>query len=140
MASNNSITLVGRAGMNLELKRSSADVPMTNVNIAVRRSYKNSEGKYDTDWFRVEFYGKQAEIASSYIKSGTLFSVEGEGKFNKYDDKYLFAVKALTSYCSGLLPSVFIADAIHMFRMDPAVPGVPCFFKRTYHDHSASLL
>jgi len=84
---NNVITVVGRVGADPEMKYIDSNKVVAKFNVAVNRSTKDSEGNYLTDWFSCEFWGKQAEIAGEYVKKGTLVSVVGSGRIDKWEDK-----------------------------------------------------
>ncbi len=81
----NNIMIVGHAGSDAEIKYFDSGSAKANVSLAVNRIGKNKEKI--TDWFRVEFWNKDAEIASEYIKKGTLIGVDGRLSVNKWTDK-----------------------------------------------------
>lgn len=82
---NNVMMIVGRVGADPEMKYLDSNRSVTKFNVAVNRPTKDSEGNYITDWFPCEFWGKQAETAAEYIKKGTLLSVVGSGKIEKWE-------------------------------------------------------
>ena len=47
---------------------------------------KRTEGVDTTDWFRIELWGKQAEIAAEYVKKGKLIGIVGRLEFNRWTD------------------------------------------------------
>lgn len=82
---NNVIMIVGRVGADPDMKYLDSNRSVTKFNVAVNRPIKDAEGNYLTDWFPCEFWGKQAETAAEYIKKGTLVSVVGSGKIEKWE-------------------------------------------------------
>jgi|LakWasMet13_LOW5_FD_contig_41_330866_length_735_multi_6_in_0_out_0_2 single-strand DNA-binding protein len=82
---NNVIMIVGRVGNDAEMKYIDSNKVVTKFNVAVNRSMKDAEGNYVTDWFPCEFWGKQAEFAGEYVKKGTMLSVVGSGRIEKWE-------------------------------------------------------
>jgi len=66
----NSVVLVGRAGADPEIKYFESGRAKTKFNLAVDRPTKRVEGQDNTDWFRIELWGKPAEIATT-VANGT---------------------------------------------------------------------
>ncbi len=80
----NSVTLVGRAGGDPDTKYFESGNVVCNVNLAVNRQSRNSD---QPDWFSLEFWGKNAEIAANYVRKGSLIGVTGSLKFDHWTDK-----------------------------------------------------
>ncbi len=78
----NSVVLVGRAGRDPEMRYFESGRVKTSFSVAVNRPTKEKE----TDWFDVELWGRQAEIAGEYVRKGSLIGVEGRLDFNKWTD------------------------------------------------------
>lgn len=78
----NSVTLVGRAGRDPEMRYFESGRVKTSFSIAVNRPTKDKE----TDWFDIEIWGRQAEIAGEYVKKGSLIGIEGRLDFSKWTD------------------------------------------------------
>lgn len=78
----NNVSIVGRAGSDTEIKYFNSGKAKANVNIAVSR-YVGS-GNTTTDWFRVEFWEKDAERASEYIKKGMQVAIDGRAEINRW--------------------------------------------------------
>ena len=90
MSSVNSVTIVGRVGRDPETRYSAAGDAITNVTVATSESWKDKktgEKKEQTEWHRITFFGKLAEIAGQYLEKGSLIYVEGSLRTNKYTDK-----------------------------------------------------
>ena len=87
MASVNKVILIGNCGRDPELRYLPSGQAVANVSIATstRRKDKNSgEMVEDTQWHRVTFYDRLAEIAGEYVKKGRPIYVEGRLKYGKY--------------------------------------------------------
>jgi single-strand DNA-binding protein len=82
----NSVVLVGRAGADPEIKYFESGRAKTTFNIAVDKPMKRQEGQDSTDWFRIELWGKPAEIAAEYVKKGKLVGIVGRLEFNRWTD------------------------------------------------------
>jgi len=90
MASVNKVILVGNCGRDPEIRYLPSGQAVANVSIATssRRKDKNSgEMIEDTQWHRVTFYDRLAEIAGEYLKKGRPVYVEGRLKYGKYTDQ-----------------------------------------------------
>jgi len=87
MASVNKVILVGNCGRDPEIRYLPSGQAVANVSIATssRRKDKNTgETVEDTQWHRVTFYDRLAEIAGEYVKKGRPIYVEGRLKYGKY--------------------------------------------------------
>ena len=90
MASVNKVILVGNCGRDPEVRYLPSGQAVANVSVATssRRKDKNSgEMIEDTQWHRVTFYDRLAEIAGEYVKKGRPIYVEGRLKYGTYMDK-----------------------------------------------------
>ncbi len=90
MASVNKVILVGNCGRDPEVRYLPSGQAVANVSVATssRRKDKNTgETVEDTQWHRVTFYDRLAEIAGEYVKKGRPIYVEGRLKYGKYTDK-----------------------------------------------------
>ena len=79
----NSVTLVGRAGRDPEVKYFESGTVVANLTMAVNRRNKNDE----PDWFNLEIWGKQAQVAADYVKKGSLIGVTGSFKLDNWKDR-----------------------------------------------------
>jgi len=87
MASVNKVILVGNCGRDPEIRYLPSGQAVANVSVATssRRKDKTSgEMVEDTQWHRVTFYDRLAEIAGEYVKKGRPIYVEGRLKYGKY--------------------------------------------------------
>jgi single-strand DNA-binding protein len=90
MASVNKIILVGNLGRDPEVRYSPDGAAICNVSIATTSSWKDKasgEKREETEWHRVVFYNRLAEIAGEYLKKGRAVYVEGRLKTRKWQDK-----------------------------------------------------
>jgi single-strand DNA-binding protein len=89
MASVNKVILVGNLGRDPEIRYMPSGEPVANITIATSSKYKNKSGELveETEWHRVTFFGKLAEIVGQYLKKGRSVYVEGRLKTRKYTDK-----------------------------------------------------
>ena len=90
MASVNKVILVGNCGRDPEIRYLPSGQAVANVSIATssRRKDKNTgESIEDTQWHRVTFYDRLAEIAGEYLKKGRPAYIEGRLKYGKYTDQ-----------------------------------------------------
>jgi single-strand DNA-binding protein len=90
MASVNKVILVGNLGRDPETRYMPDGGAVTNVSIATTESWKDKtsgEKQEKTEWHRVAFFGKLAEIAGEYLKKGSQVYVEGRLQTRKWQDK-----------------------------------------------------
>jgi single-strand DNA-binding protein len=89
MASVNKVTLVGNLGRDPEIRYLPSGDAVANITIATSSKYKGKDGNMveETEWHRVTFFGKLAEIVGQYLKKGRPVYVEGAIKTRKYTDK-----------------------------------------------------
>ena len=90
MASVNKVILVGNLGRDPEIRYAPSGDAVCNVSIATTNTWKDKqtgEKKEATEWHRVVFFGKLAEIAGKYLKKGSAAYVEGSLKTRKWQDK-----------------------------------------------------
>ncbi|NBQ91388.1 MAG: single-stranded DNA-binding protein [Betaproteobacteria bacterium] len=90
MASINKVILIGNLGRDPELRYTPSGSAVCNVSIATTRNWKSKdsgERVEETEWHRVVFYDRLAEIAGEYLKKGRPVYVEGRLKTRKWQDK-----------------------------------------------------
>ena len=89
MASVNKVILIGNCGRDAEVRHLPSGQPVANVSLATttRRKDRNTgEMVEDTQWHRITFYERLAEVARDYVKKGRAIYVEGRLKYGKYTD------------------------------------------------------
>jgi single-strand DNA-binding protein len=90
MASVNKVILIGNLGRDPEVRYTPSGSAVCNVTVATSRSWKGKESGEkveETEWHRVVFYDRLAEIAGEYLKKGRSIYVEGRLKTRKWTDK-----------------------------------------------------
>jgi single-strand DNA-binding protein len=90
MASVNKVILVGNLGRDPETKYMPDGAALTNASIATSFQWTDKasgEKKEETEWHRVVFRGRLAEIAGEYLKKGSQVYVEGRLRTRKWQDK-----------------------------------------------------
>lgn len=90
MASLNKVQLIGNLGRDPEMRSFPSGDQVASVTIATTEKWKDKqtgEAKEHTEWTRVQFGGKLAEIVGQYLRKGSQVYVEGSLKTRKYNDK-----------------------------------------------------
>lgn len=88
MASVNKVILVGSLGKDPDMRYMPNGDAVTNISLATSDSWKDKtsgEKKESTEWHRIVFFRKLAEIAGQYLKKGSLVYIEGALKTKKYE-------------------------------------------------------
>ena len=89
MASVNKVILIGNLGRDPEVRYAPSGSAICNVTIATSRQWKDKtsgEKQEETEWHRVVFYDRLAEIAGEYLKKGRPVYVEGRLKTRTWTD------------------------------------------------------
>jgi single-strand DNA-binding protein len=90
MASINKVIIVGNLGRDPETRYMPSGDAMTNIAVATTDKWKDKasgEQKEATEWHRIAFFGKLAEIAGQYLKKGSQVYIEGKLRTRKWTDK-----------------------------------------------------
>ena len=89
MASVNKVILIGNLGRDPEVRYMPEGGAVTNISIATTDTWKDKSGEKQerTEWHRVAFFGRLAEIAGEYLKKGSQVYVEGALRTRKWQDK-----------------------------------------------------
>ncbi|MDO9004228.1 MAG: single-stranded DNA-binding protein [Aquabacterium sp.] len=90
MASINKVIIIGNLGRDPEVRYAPSGAAMCNVSVATTRNWKDKtsgDKVEETEWHRVVFYDRLAEIAGEYLKKGSPVYVEGRLKTRKWQDK-----------------------------------------------------
>ncbi len=89
MASVNKVILIGNLGKDPETRYMPNGEAVTNITLATTENWKDKSGEKQekTEWHRVTFYRKLAEIAGEYLKKGRPVYVEGRLETRKWTDK-----------------------------------------------------
>ena len=81
----NTVTLIGRAGQDSEIRYFESGKVKTTFSIAVGR-YDSKVKEEVTDWFNIEVWDKQAEFAGEFVKKGRQVAVDGRISISKWTD------------------------------------------------------
>ncbi|MDA8094384.1 MAG: single-stranded DNA-binding protein [Betaproteobacteria bacterium] len=89
MASVNKVILIGNLGADPEVRYMPSGDAVTSARLATTDTWKDKNGEKQerTEWHRVSFFGKLAEIAGEYLKKGSAVYVEGRLQTRKWQDK-----------------------------------------------------
>src|SRR5919206_3977490 len=90
MASVNKVIIVGNLGADPETRYLPSGDAVTNVRVATTDRWKDKasgEMKEATEWHRIAFFGRLAEIAGEYLKKGSQVYIEGSLRTRKWQDK-----------------------------------------------------
>lgn len=90
MASVNKVILVGNLGADPETRYTASGDAICNIRLATTETWRDKasgERKDITEWHRVVFYRKLAEIAGQYLRKGSQVYIEGKIKTRKWQDK-----------------------------------------------------
>lgn len=90
MASVNKVIIVGNLGRDPETRYMPSGDAIANITVATTDRWKDKgtgEQKEATEWHRISFFGKLAEIAGQYLKKGSQVYIEGKLRTRKYTDK-----------------------------------------------------
>ena len=86
----NKAIIVGHLGRDPEVRYSASGAAVTNVSVATTDSWKDKqtgENNEKTEWHRVVFFGRLAEIAGEYLKKGSQVYIEGRLQTRKWQDQ-----------------------------------------------------
>jgi single-strand DNA-binding protein len=89
MASVNKVIIIGNLGRDPETRYMPDGGAICNISVATTDKWKDKNGEMQekTEWHRVAFFGKLAEIAGEYLKKGSQVYVEGRLQTRKWQDK-----------------------------------------------------
>jgi len=90
MASVNKAIIIGNLGRDPEVRYTASGEALCNITVATSETWKDKatgEKKEATEWHRISFFGKLAEIAGQYLKKGSQVYVEGSIRTRKWTDK-----------------------------------------------------
>lgn len=85
----NRVILIGRLGNDPDVRYTASGSAITTVSLATSEKWNDKQGQPQsrTEWHRVIFFGKLAEVAGKYLKKGSQVYVEGSIRTSKYTDK-----------------------------------------------------
>ncbi len=86
----NKVIVVGNLGQDPEVRYTAGGAAVTNISVATSEQWKDKNTGEDitkTEWHRIVFFGRLAEIAGEYLKRGSQVYIEGKLQTNKWQDK-----------------------------------------------------
>ncbi|CAG9169819.1 single-stranded DNA-binding protein [Cupriavidus pinatubonensis] len=116
MASVNKVILVGNLGADPEVRYTPGGDAVANIRLATTDRYKDKQSgefKEATEWHRVAFFGKLAEIVGQYLKKGSSVYIEGRIRTRKWQDQ-----SGQDKYSTEI-----VADQMQMLGGRPAAAG-----------------
>lgn len=103
----NKVIEIGRNTKDIELKTTPNGKSVVTFSIAVKRTFKNADGEYDSDFLTCVAFGNTAETLSKYVKKGDLIGIEGRLQTRNYTDKEgnnRYATEIVVDYIEFLQP------------------------------------
>ncbi len=90
MASLNKVQIIGNLGADPELRHTGSGVAVANISVATAEKWKDKQTgdlQERTEWHRVVFFDRKAEVIAEYMRKGRMIYVEGRIETEKYTDK-----------------------------------------------------
>ena len=100
----NKVTIIGNLGNNPESRSFPNGDSVTNITVATSEKWKDKttgEDRERTEWHRVVFHRRLAEVAAQYLKKGSKVYIEGSLRTNKWQDKATGADRYTTEIVAG---------------------------------------
>jgi single-strand DNA-binding protein len=133
----NKVILVGNLGRDPEVRYTPSGLAVANVTLATSESWKDKQSgemQERTEWHRVVFYQRLAEIAGEYLRKGSKIYVEGKIRTTKWQDKTTGQDRYTTE---------IIADSMQMLDSKGGNAGsnndAPAFEKQTSASTNTSM-
>ncbi|HEY9737866.1 MAG TPA: single-stranded DNA-binding protein [Trichocoleus sp.] len=113
----NAVTLVGRVGGDPDVKYFESGNVVCNLTLAVKRRSRNND---QPDWFNLEVWGRNAEVAANYVRKGSLIGISGSLKLEQWQDRATGATRS---------KPVIRVDRLELLgsRRDNEAPGAGSF-------------
>lgn len=111
----NQVTLVGRLTKDPELKATTEGTHVTQVTLAVNRSFRNHNGEIDADFIQCTLWRKAAENTAQYCRKGSVVGITGRLQSRHYDNRegkrvYVTEVVAESIRFLSLKPNANVAE------------------------------
>lgn len=89
MSGVNNVNILGHLGRDPETRFMPDGKPVTNLNIATSKVFKDKNGEKQerTEWHRIVLFGRNAEVAKEFLKKGSMAHITGELRTRKWTDK-----------------------------------------------------
>ena len=84
----NKVFLLGNLGSDIKVRHLPDGRPVANVNVATSETWRDQEGNRHkhTEWHRLNFFGRQAEVASEFMHKGSMVFIEGQLRTRTWQD------------------------------------------------------
>lgn len=124
----NLVILIGNLGKEPEVKYMPSGDALCNLTVATSETWKDKqtgENKEQTEWHRVTFFGRLAEIAGEYLKKGAKVYIEGSLRTRKYTDnngieRYATEIRGAEMQMLGSRDSAATPDTSEQHAQKPA--------------------
>ena len=85
----NRVQIIGRLGRDVELRQTPSGQSVASFTVATDESYTSRDGQKveQTEWHRINVFGKQAELCGKFLGKGSLVYVEGKLRTRKWTDQ-----------------------------------------------------
>ena len=86
----NKVILIGNLGNDPDVRYTSGGSPIANISLATSESWRDKETgdqQERTEWHRIVFFGRLAEVVSEYLRKGSKVYVEGRLQTRKWQDR-----------------------------------------------------
>lgn len=85
----NKVQIIGRLGRDVELRQTPSGQSVASFTVATDESYTSRDGQKveQTEWHRINIFGKQAELCGKFIGKGSLIYLEGKLRTRKWTDQ-----------------------------------------------------
>ena len=83
----NKVIIIGRNTKDLELKQTTTGTSALEFSVAVRRSFKNANGEYESDFFNCVAFKNTAELISRYVGKGDMLAIVGRLQTRNYTNR-----------------------------------------------------
>ena len=86
----NKVILIGNLGNDPDIRYTASGSAVANISLATAESWKDKasgELQERTEWHKIVFFGRLAEIAGEYLKKGSQIYIEGRLQTRKWEDK-----------------------------------------------------
>lgn len=85
----NKAMIIGHVGADPEIRYTNNNTPVTNISVATNSTYQDQQGQRQdqTEWHRVNLFGRLAEVAQNYLRKGSMVYTEGRLQTRQYQDR-----------------------------------------------------
>jgi single-strand DNA-binding protein len=128
MASVNKVIIVGNLGADPETRYLPSGEAVTNIRVATTDKWKDKasgEMKEATEWHRISFFGRLAEVAGEYLKKGSQVYVEGSLRTRKWQDKESGQDRYSTEIRGDTMQMLGRREGSGEARSEPRAPAEP---------------